>query len=164
MKNRKKRPFARKLLVFFLVFAILSILSVLVVAAGAVYYVETTTEAHLDISQYEFGEAVSGSTLYYYEFTDRANRIGEPQILTTVSAGGSDGGYVNYDLLPQDLIDAFVAIEDKRFWTHHGVDWGRTASAAANYVLHFQSTFAKATELRMMTRLRSFLAIRLRRF
>lgn len=34
---------------------------------------------------------------------------------------------MTYDQLPQHLIDAVVAIEDKRFWTHNGVDWKRTA-------------------------------------
>ena len=28
-----------------------------------------------------------------------------------------------YEELPQDLIDAFVAIEDARFWTHKGIDF-----------------------------------------
>ncbi|HSJ99757.1 MAG TPA: PBP1A family penicillin-binding protein [Kofleriaceae bacterium] len=33
--------------------------------------------------------------------------------------------YVPYDKVPQIVIDAFVAAEDNRFWTHEGVDyWG----------------------------------------
>ncbi|MDR1669168.1 MAG: transglycosylase domain-containing protein [Oscillospiraceae bacterium] len=32
-----------------------------------------------------------------------------------------------YDELPAALVDAVVAIEDKRFWQHDGVDWKRTA-------------------------------------
>lgn len=34
--------------------------------------------------------------------------------------------WIEYSEIPQDLINATVAIEDKRFWTHHGVDWIRT--------------------------------------
>ena len=37
--------------------------------------------------------------------------------------------WVTYDEIPKYLIDATVAIEDKRFWEHHGVDWKRTAGA-----------------------------------
>ena len=37
--------------------------------------------------------------------------------------------WVDYDEIPEDLINAAVAIEDKRFWTHPGVDWRRTAYA-----------------------------------
>ena len=35
---------------------------------------------------------------------------------------GSNRDPVAYSAVPQDLIDAFVAIEDERFWTHEGVD------------------------------------------
>jgi len=38
---------------------------------------------------------------------------------------------VDYDQIPEDLINAFVAIEDKRFWNHHGVDWRGTAAGLA---------------------------------
>ena len=33
--------------------------------------------------------------------------------------------WVDYDEIPQDLIDAFIALEDKRFYAHKGVDWYR---------------------------------------
>ena len=39
---------------------------------------------------------------------------------------------VTYDELPKYLIDATVAIEDKRFWNHNGVDWVRTGKAVLN--------------------------------
>ncbi|MDR1693111.1 MAG: transglycosylase domain-containing protein [Oscillospiraceae bacterium] len=34
-----------------------------------------------------------------------------------------------YDEIPSALVDAIVAIEDKRFWQHEGVDWKRTGGA-----------------------------------
>ncbi len=37
--------------------------------------------------------------------------------------------WVQIDDIPQNLLDAAVAIEDKRFYQHHGVDWIRTAKA-----------------------------------
>ena len=40
--------------------------------------------------------------------------------------------WVNYDEIPVDMINAAVAIEDKRFWEHDGVDWMRTLAASAN--------------------------------
>ena len=43
-------------------------------------------------------------------------------IIQTLIGSGANRSLVSYDQLPQDLIDAFVAIEDSRFWTHHGVD------------------------------------------
>ena len=40
--------------------------------------------------------------------------------------------WVNYEEIPADMINATVAIEDKRFWEHDGVDWMRTLAASAN--------------------------------
>ena len=47
--------------------------------------------------------------------------------------------------IPTDLINAFVAIEDKRFFEHGGVDIYRTLGAAANYFLHFGGKFGAST-------------------
>ena len=145
MKKSNNPSRVKKGKTFFLIFIIMILLSFFLIGVGAIYYIETTTTAHFDISQYDFSTSASGATLYYYNFEDRVNRIGEPYILTTVSATSSDGGYIAFDDLPQDLIDAFVAIEDQHFWTHHGVDWPRTTAAAANYVLKYQRTFGAST-------------------
>ena len=40
----------------------------------------------------------------------------------------------DYEGIPQQLVDAFVAIEDKRFFKHPGVDWKRTAKGFLNLV------------------------------
>jgi len=45
-----------------------------------------------------------------------------------------------YEGIPQDLADAFVAIEDETFWTHGGVNWKRTVGAFANMFLDFWSS------------------------
>ncbi|HEX2986500.1 MAG TPA: transglycosylase domain-containing protein [Caproiciproducens sp.] len=37
--------------------------------------------------------------------------------------------WVDYDKIPKNMKDAIVAIEDKRFWEHNGVDWRRTFGA-----------------------------------
>ncbi len=40
----------------------------------------------------------------------------------------------SYDEFPRDLISAFVSIEDKRFYSHHGVDWKRTLGAVGGFL------------------------------
>ena len=52
----------------------------------------------------------------------------------TLVMAGSNREEASYEELPQDLIDAFVAIEDSRFWTHNGIDL-RSISRAAVGVL-----------------------------
>ena len=40
--------------------------------------------------------------------------------------------WIDFDQVPDKLIDAFIAIEDERFYTHSGVDWKRTTKAVIN--------------------------------
>ena len=42
--------------------------------------------------------------------------------------------WVSYDEIPADMVHAAIAIEDKRFPEHNGVDWVRTLSAVRNFV------------------------------
>lgn len=42
--------------------------------------------------------------------------------ITKLISENSNRSYVSKDLIPQDLADAFVAIEDQRFYEHNGID------------------------------------------
>ena len=53
--------------------------------------------------------------------------------------------WVDYEEIPQDLIHAAVAIEDKRFFQHQGVDWVTTTKACLNMFLGGSSTFGGST-------------------
>ncbi len=53
---------------------------------------------------------------------------------------GENRIWVDYDMIPQDMKDAVVAVEDRRFLDHNGVDWGRTIYAFANMFFKFYDT------------------------
>lgn len=53
--------------------------------------------------------------------------------------------YTPLAAMPDCLKNAAVAIEDHRFYEHSGVDVLRTARAAVNTVLHFESEFGAST-------------------
>ena len=42
--------------------------------------------------------------------------------IETLVASGANRIYVTYDEIPEVLVNAFIAIEDERFWTHNGID------------------------------------------
>lgn len=42
--------------------------------------------------------------------------------ITTLSTANSNRVYIEYEDIPKKMTDAFVAIEDERFWEHNGVD------------------------------------------
>lgn len=63
-------------------------------------------------------------------------RLGETKKKITVSS----------DEIPDDLKNAYVAIEDERFYEHHGIDAKRTGSAILSYITHFgKSSFGGST-------------------
>lgn len=59
--------------------------------------------------------------------------------------GEEDRVWVEYDEMPPHLFDAIIAIEDKRFLSHHGVDWKRTGSAVLNLALSGDDSYGGST-------------------
>ena len=43
---------------------------------------------------------------------------------------------IEYSKIPNNLINAYISIEDQRYYTHHGVDIKRTGAAILSYVTH----------------------------
>lgn len=63
-------------------------------------------------------------TSYIYVYDDEGNAKQFMQLYTS-----ENRVYVEFDDIPDDMKNAIVAIEDKRFYQHNGVDWYRTAGA-----------------------------------
>ena len=59
---------------------------------------------------------------------------------------------VSYSDLPQDLIDAFIAIEDKTFWEHHGFNVIRILGAIKEGVLQGESISGTSTITQQLAR------------
>ncbi len=79
------------------------------------------------------------STIYYTNKT-----TGNYEELETLY-GEQNRIWADSEEIPQALKDAVVAIEDKRFYDHHGVDWKRTIAAAVNMVIPMKSDFGGST-------------------
>ncbi len=48
--------------------------------------------------------------------------------------------WVDYENIPQDVVNAVISTEDKRFRSHQGVDWKRTLSSAINMFIRIYPT------------------------
>ena len=130
---------------FIIVVLVLTII-VLSVGLALALYIETNMDKEIDESLFSFVGNGSSSKVYYYDFDDRSNRQGRLVELSNAELfGGYRCHYVSYEEIPQDLIDAFISIEDKRFFSHNGVDWKRTALASANYFFNFSGNFGGST-------------------
>ena len=51
----------------------------------------------------------------------------------------------DYKGIPANLANAFIAIEDKNFESHYGVDWKRTTAALINEIIPIKSKFGGST-------------------
>ena len=57
----------------------------------------------------------------------------------------TDREWATYEEIPEDLINAAIAIEDKRFYEHQGVDWITTSKACVNMFFGSSSEFGGST-------------------
>jgi len=108
-------------------------------------YVNQKIEKEVDESLFTVVGSDSATTLYYYEASEENGTLEAVELTDDVLYGGYRCIYVDYERIPQDLVNAFVSIEDKRFYEHKGVDWKRTVSAGVNYFLNFNKSYGGST-------------------
>ncbi len=105
---------------------------------GVAFAVYINNYIEVDVSEIEMLATDQDMTtrLYYMDYSDRTNRIGTPVEIENQQLFSSENRtWVSYDEIPTYLIEAFVSIEDERFWTHGGVDWKRTVGATFYFAI-----------------------------
>ncbi len=118
--------------------ALVCFLSALIFACIFAVYVKSFLKPQLDFDYDSF--ALNQTSVIYYQ--DR--NTGENKVLQTLY-GSENRIWTEYEELPEDLIFATVAIEDKRFFQHNGVDWYRTSGAFVNMFIGMRDTFGGST-------------------
>ena len=101
------------------------------------YYVKTSLTTDLNITLSDYALSLS-STIWAY---DNQGGTYELAVLQT----DENRIWVDYEDIPPELEHAAVAIEDKRFYEHKGVDWYRTAGAFVNMFLGMKNDFGGST-------------------
>ncbi len=100
----------------------------------------------IDVSLLDMASKKEDTVFYRYEFSDRQSRIGNAVLIDGESlSNGTKYKFIPYEDIPQDMINAFIAIEDKRFYKHNGVDFLRSSKAVVNYLLGGNSRFGGST-------------------
>lgn len=102
--------------------------------------------------------AVWAYTQVDFSFGDDINTF-DMKLSSTIYVVGKDGKHTAYEQfkstenrvwvdiedVPQDMKDAFVSIEDERFYTHSGVDVKRTLGAVFNVFVKGDSSYGGST-------------------
>lgn len=145
-ERTRKKLGKQKFLKMFLTVMLVGIITVSIVVGTFLVYAFTMVDGTMDVDlndlELNFTTAIyvedkaTGEFVEYQRLHGEFNRIWVPYNET--EAKKTDNA--EYDGIPQQLVDAFVAIEDKRFHTHYGVDWKRTFGAVINTVIPIYSS------------------------
>ena len=125
-------------IVTYILNVVLTLLLILVIsgsimAAAMVVYVTTYIDGDYDIENLKFDSNLSTS-LYYADGTDESGNTNWVELEEDRLSGAENRIWVDYDRMPKDLINAFVSIEDKRFFDHNGIDLRRIAGAGLGFI------------------------------
>lgn len=145
-KKAKKKRGKERFLKMFLTVMLVGIITVSIVAGTFLIYaftmVDGTVDYDLNDLELNFTTAIyvedkaSGEWVEYQRLHGEFNRIW----VSYDAKAAKDKENTTYDDIPQQLVDAFVAIEDKRFYTHYGVDWKRTFGSLVNVFIPIYSS------------------------
>ena len=119
-KKRKKHPVLFTIfLIFFCVF-VAGMLTFISVGNSVLSYVDSFVNGGIaiDLDNYKNSQNQT-SIMYGY---DKENNVVEIARLH----GVENRIWVDYDEMPENLLNAFICLEDKRFYDHPGVDFIRT--------------------------------------
>lgn len=135
-KRKKLNPFLKTLKIIGTVLLSLFLIVVItgsILATALTVYVMNFMEDTITID-------ISNMALNYTSYLMAQDENGDWIEYGKMSEGGERRVWVDLEDVPDDMIYAVVYSEDKRFFTHDGVDFQRTFLAFANLILKFWDT------------------------
>ena len=97
---------------------LIGIITTVILICFAARYIQTVIipQAHI-----EANFVMDQTSIIYYEDPNTGEYVEHLSL-----HGDENRILVDYEDIPEDMIKATVAIEDRTFWEHHGVNWRRT--------------------------------------
>ena len=129
-KQKAKKHHSKAFNTFLTVILSLAIIGIISVTSVAIYVLHDIVsiangDVVIDLDEYMLNQSQT-TILYAYDENGKEVEIARLH-------GNENRIWVPLEEMPKSLIDAYVAIEDKRFWDHSGVDWMRTLSVVVKY-------------------------------
>ena len=126
MKNKPKKR--NRFLSFIAAVLLIFLFCTILLSTALVLYATKEIDAELDLDLLIAGQ---GRTTKLYCFDE----TGEPVELEDQRLHGTENRiWIGLSDIPEDVRNAFIAIEDHRFYEHHGVDLRRTAGAVLSFL------------------------------
>ncbi len=107
---------------------LIGVIAAAIVACAFLLYITNNVDMSVDDIMVITQNNELATKLYYYD--DEGNLVENTDEDISTGTGAS---WVEYEDIPTYLRDAFIAIEDHRFWDHNGVDWIGTTRAAITF-------------------------------
>lgn len=133
-----KRHFAKKLFTSFLIL-------LFIVSTGFIIYAKFGIRKEIDLSLIKTGNSEI-TKIYIFDRKEGIININAPKELSDERIFLENREWCSIDNIPENLKNAFIAIEDHKFYEHNGVNWQRTAKALASYLVNFgKASFGGST-------------------
>ncbi len=95
-------------------------------------WIKNYVDPSIDVSGFTTNQDLT-TRLYYMDTLE--NPLGVPVEIEDQRLYSKENRlWASYSEMPKNLLNAFIAIEDKRFWTHDGVDWITTLKATFGFL------------------------------
>ncbi len=102
------------------------IITICIVAVALTVYVMQFAESSFDVD-------LTDVELSYSSFVYAKDKDNQDVLIKQISSDESRV-WVEIEDIPQHVLDAFVSVEDERFFEHDGVDWKRTLSVTVKAI------------------------------
>ncbi len=121
------------------------VLSALAVLAGTIY-IARFSDKNIDYAHDEmlFSLAKGGTDTEYYANTAIGDEY-DFEAIESIVLGDKRKLWVSISEVDSDIINSFISAEDRKFYSHSGVDLKRTLYALFNSVFHIKNTFGAST-------------------
>lgn len=130
LKVARRKDFFRRLRN---VIIILAIAFVALFAAGNLMLKKATGQTLIGCMR-EAKELVDSSTPDTFRLAQTSYIYSDDGTQLAALAESEDATYLSYDDIPADVVNAFVAVEDRTFWSNSGVDYKGILRVCVNYV------------------------------
>lgn len=135
-RKKKKNKKTRKILKGFFIFIL--IIAIILIGAAAYIINWATKGMDTDFSSFNRTGLNLSSVVYYLD--NNGNQVPFEHLVAD-----ENRIWVDFEKIPTDMKNAFVAIEDQRFYQHYGVDIKRTFGAVVNVLFKGDSSYGGST-------------------
>lgn len=109
------------------VMLLIIVIAACIVATGLALYITQFAETDFDMS---LEDAELNTSSFIYAYDGEGNEVMIKQL-----SSDQNRVLIEIEELPPHVINAFIAVEDARFYDHDGVDWKRTVAVTAQMFL-----------------------------